>query len=184
MPDFTPHYLLPYAKDLDYLTNYPAEVSQVLAARVDEALEDLRNTPWAQIERPAGSASFSISSGSWAGLTTYDSASLQATGITYAGGVFTIRRAGVYTLTGNATFSGNTNGRRGLAFLLNGAIIDPEMILGVGGLGSSTQLSAPTRDLKLAVGDTVQMRAFQDSGSTLQLSRTLFTCAYRRDYFA
>lgn len=184
MPDFTPHFLLPYVKPLDYLANYPAEVSQVLAGRVDEALEDLRATPWAQIERPAGSASFSISSGTWAGLTTYDSASLQATGITYSGGVFTIRRAGIYTLTGHATFSGNTNGRRGLAYLLNGTNIDPETILAVSGSANSTQLPAPTRDLKLSVGDKVQMRAFQDSGSTLQLSRTLFTCAYRRDYFA
>ena len=42
---------------------------------------------------------------------------------------------------------------------------------------------AAARGLKLSVGDKVQMRAFQDSGSTLQLARTL-TCAYRRDHFA
>ena len=180
MPDYTPHYLLPYVEDDDYLASYPSDVSHVLATRLDTALEDLRDIPDGVVSRAQASAGVSIASGSWQGVTAYDTTPILLGPITYAAGKFTITRAGIYTLAGAASFSAATAGRRGLAYTVNSAAVDPEIVLPAV-VNSTFSMAAATIDYELLVGDTVQMRAFQDAGSVLQISRMRFTCAYRRD---
>ena len=180
MPAYTPHYLLPYAEDEDYTAAYPTEVSQPLANLLDTALEELRDLPDGVAARTAAAGGVSIASGSWQGVTAYNSTPILLGPISYNAGIFTITRAGIYTLAGAASFSAATAGRRGLAFTVNSAAVDPEIVLPAV-VNSTLSMPAATVDYELWVGDTVQMRAFQDTGSTLQISRMRFTCAYRRD---
>ena len=181
MPEYTPHYGFPYSKEGDYLAAYPTEVSQPFAEQIDTALEDQRNIPICAVTRQPASGGVSITSGTWKNITEYEtSPAINLGPITYASGIITINRAGIYTITGAASFSAATAGRRGLAFTVNSAAVDPEIVLPAV-VNSTFSMPAATVDYELWVGDTVQMRAFQDTGSTLQISRMRFTCAYRRD---
>ena len=181
MPEYTPHYGFPYSKEGDYLAAYPTEVSQPAAEQVDTALEDQRNIPIFAVVRKPASGGVSITSGTWKNITEYEtSPAINLGPITYASGIITITRTGIYTMTGAASFSAATAGRRGLGYLLNGAQITPEVVLPAV-VNSTFSMSAVTLDYELWVGDKIQMRAFQDAGGTLQLSNMRFTCSYRRD---
>ena len=135
--------------------------------------------PHVELDPPIGSRSYdgsgvSIASGAWATVYGYNSAPLHR-GITYGSGGFTILTPGIYTLSGAATFSGNSSGRRGLRFMLNGNNTFPQNIETFAHPTARPML-APTHDLHLDVGNVVHMRAFQDSGSTLTMTDIYFTC--------
>ena len=94
---------------------------------------------------------------------------------TLSGGTLTITRAGHYLINGQAIFATNaTGGRRILALYLNGA----EARRGTDRVGD---VPTPTffRACRLSVGDTVDMRAWQDTAGALNVNSAELQLTYQ-----
>lgn len=77
-------------------------------------------------------------------------------------------RAGRYQLDGAAGFVSNATGRRGAQFAVNGTAINASQTL-LAAFTSAGGIDVPCRGVvvTLAVGDFVELQAFQDSGGAL-----------------
>ena len=125
-------------------------------------------------------SSLNITNGSWVKITIYSAEPITRQNVTYGNGEFTIIRPGVYVLSGSGTFAASANGRRGIGYLVKGAEVKPD-IVDAAGVNNSKALAAPDYTVRLATGDKVAMRAFQDSGGTLGLTHAMFTCKFWGD---
>lgn len=85
---------------------------------------------------------------------------------------YTAQIAGWYQCTGAVSFASNATGRRGVWWQKNGAdVTGSETAFVAAGTGVIT-IPARVKLIQLAVGDYVQMLAFQDSGGALNTSVT------------
>lgn len=78
---------------------------------------------------------------------------------------------GMYVVSGQVTYASNVTGYRSAIITKNGATTGPQAV--VPGVGSQRALA--TTILSLVAGDYIELRAFQDSGSTLALDTTGLT---------
>lgn len=80
---------------------------------------------------------------------------------------YTAQTAGWYLVSGAAGFAGNSTGRRGTRWAVNGSALAGGLVIG-GNAGVGTcQVPAVTRLVTLAVGDYVELQAIQESGGNL-----------------
>lgn len=80
----------------------------------------------------------------------------------------TAQTAGTYLVGGACTFAGNVTGRRGLRWDLNGSPVAGSQLTQVAGaVAANVTVVARTMYVALAVGDFVELKAFQDSGVAL-----------------
>lgn len=94
--------------------------------------------------------------------------------LTEASGVVTIKRAGVYRLTGTVEFAANATGYRQVGVLVNGATYGIGTTLLAAPATRATRVPA-TADVSLAAGDTVGLTATQNSGGALNVSAADFS---------
>lgn len=81
---------------------------------------------------------------------------------------YTAQIAGVYEFNGGVAFAANGTGARVCYWAKNGVQIDgTDVALATAGAGLATRLPARTAQITMAVGDYVQLFAFQDSGGSL-----------------
>ncbi|WP_050778015.1 hypothetical protein [Micromonospora sp. ATCC 39149] len=82
---------------------------------------------------------------------------------------YTVRYPGIYLLGGGCGFAVSATGVRGVAWLLNGAVIDGSdvMLQAVTTASTSTRVPARQITVSLAEGDYVELGAFQTSGGAL-----------------
>lgn len=102
--------------------------------------------------------------GSATAITTYDI--VQNNGFTYSAGVVTIPAAGVYWASGSISYASNATGYRDARFYKNGVLMTYARTNGVS--GAVTGIHGVYMD-SMAAGDTIDMRALQNSGSTLAI---------------
>lgn len=75
---------------------------------------------------------------------------------------------GVYRLMGGLAFVSNATGNRGCHWRKNGtALAASDLMLPACGGGSATRIPAQSIDVDLAVGDYIELWAFQGSGGNL-----------------
>lgn len=80
----------------------------------------------------------------------------------------TIQTAGRYLLNANCKFLANATGVRKVEFLINGTTVLNGMLVGAAN-GTDTDLQA-TRTWTFAVGEYVEVRAYQSSGGNLDVT--------------
>ncbi len=83
---------------------------------------------------------------------------------------WTARYAGWYALNGGVGWSPNATGRRGCWWAKNGAQVNGSYSIGPATASASTVVTARDILLYLAVGDYVELIAYQDSGGPVLLS--------------
>lgn len=86
----------------------------------------------------------------------------------------TIRTAGTYLVWAQATFDANTSGVRALHILLNGTSVSTNAVAGgsdnaLNVAASINQLMCRTSPLSLAVGATLRLSVYQNSGGALSV---------------
>ncbi|MGW1744603.1 hypothetical protein ACWCRD_03085 [Streptomyces sp. NPDC002092] len=84
---------------------------------------------------------------------------------------FTAQTAGLYVVTGSVCFATNSAGTRTLQVFLNGAGITGSAVQAAPSASNGTSVYTGTI-VQLAVGDYVELAAWQNSGSTLTTSTT------------
>lgn len=112
------------------------------------------------------------SSGSWQALTfnseRYDNDTIHSTSSNT--GRLTATTAGVYSITGHIQFDANATGVRGLELRVNGStIIAQDLRASFATFGVVATISA---HYKLAATDYVELRAYQNSGGSLNMLAT------------
>lgn len=95
-----------------------------------------------------------------------------------ANGHFIVRKAGYYLLTAEISFSANATGGRYAAILLNGSTNNIQVIGSAPGITSADTRVAAATIAYLNASDNVELWAFQNSGTTLNVQ---YYTAPRRD---
>lgn len=88
--------------------------------------------------------------------------------ISYSVGVWTITRAGVYIFDNTISFANNNTNRRELRHHINGVQIDVASLV-VPSSGAADHVLNLATVKRLAVGDTIDSRAYQNTGAGLNL---------------
>ena len=83
-------------------------------------------------------------------------------------GVFTAPYTKTYLITSTISFSANASGRRGIFLGKNGSYVQNGSIVPNAGGGAGTNINSSFL-VSLTSGDTIDIRAYQESGSTLTL---------------
>lgn len=84
---------------------------------------------------------------------------------------YTAQRAGRYMLLGGVSFAGNSTGARGGNWLKNGSNIPRGQCMYQAATAPvASQIATRTAFVTLAVGDYVELQAFQSSGASLNTS--------------
>lgn len=94
--------------------------------------------------------------------------------LTESSGVVTIKRAGVYRITGVVEFAANATGYRQAGILVNGSTYGVPTTLLAAPATRATRVPT-TADISLAVGDTVGLTATQNSGGALNVTAADFS---------
>lgn len=81
----------------------------------------------------------------------------------------TCRIAGTYMLYGGVAFATNSAGRRGIRWDVNGALVQGTQNIQQASSTSGDDRPAKTILVPLAVGDWVEMKAYQDTGAAMTL---------------
>jgi hypothetical protein len=79
----------------------------------------------------------------------------------------TIQTAGTYLLTGQCGWAGNTTGRRGMRWDVNGVVLAGAQSIWAPSTTQGIAIPAPVLMVPLSVGDFVELKAFQESGGAL-----------------
>lgn len=80
----------------------------------------------------------------------------------------TAQTAGTYLFSGKCSFAANSAGRRGLRWFLNGTTVVPASeVIGPTNPTGTLSLAARTMPIALAIGDFVELQAFQDTAGAL-----------------
>jgi hypothetical protein len=82
---------------------------------------------------------------------------------------------GIYIITGGLRFANNATGVRGMSVLKNGSKIAEVTV--TPGSSQAAALAIATAE-KLAAGDYVELRGYQDSGGSLNIDPTLAPCHF------
>lgn len=114
-------------------------------------------------------SSQSLTSSSWTAITmdteTYDTADGHSTSTNTSR--YTAVYPGYYLLGGGVTYAGNTTGRRGARWAVNGSVIPGSATLQVATSATSVGVTARGMVTYLTVGDYVELQGYQDSGGAL-----------------
>ena len=94
--------------------------------------------------------------------------------LTESAGVVTIKRAGIYRLTGTVEFAANATGYRQAGVLVNAATYGVPTTLLAAPATRATRVPT-TADISLAAGDTVGLTATQNSGGALNVTAADFS---------
>ncbi len=79
---------------------------------------------------------------------------------------YTAQTAGYYRCSGLFSIAGNTTGRRGTRWAVNGTVITSTDVL-LPSASATSGFPTYTREVFLNVGDYVELQVFQDSGGSL-----------------
>jgi hypothetical protein len=82
----------------------------------------------------------------------------------------TIVTAGTYLLTGAIAFEGHATGQRRAAWYLNGSAIVGGLLAVPAGVATNMVVPAPTMMVSLTAGDDIELVAWQNSGSALNVN--------------
>jgi hypothetical protein len=115
------------------------------------------------------SATQSVTSSSWTTLTldTEQVDSYNGHSNATNSSRYTAQVAGVYAVCGVSAFASNASGVRGTRIHVNGSVIQGSAQMAFPASGSGTALATPVRTVRLAVGDFVEVAAWQSSGAAL-----------------
>jgi hypothetical protein len=80
---------------------------------------------------------------------------------------YTAQVAGWYLCSGSVGFVGNATGRRATEWLKNGAVVSGSQLAWAPGVATAVEFPAETILIFLAVGDYVEIGAYQESGGNL-----------------
>ena len=82
------------------------------------------------------------------------------------------QRAGRYELSGGIGFAANATGRRGARWTVNNTAVDGSEVIVMTTSSLTCSISVRTVVVELAVGDTVRLQGYQESGGSLNTSTT------------
>lgn len=127
------------------------------------------NTPVARLRQ---TATQTLTSGTYAPVTLttedYDSHTGHSTSVNTSRYTVQSGWAGVYRLSGGVAFAANATGSRGCRWLKNGSPLPSSgVMLPNNGATTASRIPAQTISVDLAVGDYVELDAFQDRGGNL-----------------
>jgi hypothetical protein len=80
---------------------------------------------------------------------------------------YTAQYAGVYAFSGACSFTSNATGIRGVAWSLNGTLLNQSGTFFTAVSGNTTGVPAPTLSVFMNVGDFMELKAFQNSGGAV-----------------
>lgn len=131
-----------------------------------DRVQFLSDPPRAQLRQTVAQ---SLTSGAFAAITfgaeDFDNYSGHSTSTNTSR--YTAQIAGIYQLAGKAAWAGNATGRRATKWQKNGVDITASQVAIIATSASDVEHPATTMMVSLAVGDYVELHAFQDSGGAL-----------------